>query len=186
MASESERTVCVSCNKEKLTYPCGGCLKRYCLHDLTKHRADLTQQLDQIQNDHDQFRQNLNDDKSNSKKHPSIERIDQWEKDSIEKIKQTAQQCRDKWINYSNHSLPKIEKKLNDIAKQIEDMYRETEFSETDLNLLNLRLQKLYELHRPTNVLVQQQSTGWFGQQSTGLINNVYLRLPVWRGIVKE
>lgn len=174
MTSESERTVCVSCNKEKLTYVCGGCLKRYCLHDLTRHRADLTQQLDQIQNDHDQLRQNLIDDKSNAIKHPSIERIDQWEKYSIEKIKEIAQQWRDKWMDYSNHSLGKIEKKLNDLAKQIEDIHRENEFSETDLNFLNLKLRELCELHRSTDVLVERKSTA--------LINNIHLRLPIWKG----
>ena len=64
MASVSDRTICVTCNKEKITYSCQGCLQRFCLDDLPKHRQILSQQLDR-----DQLRQNLNDQKFMSTEH---------------------------------------------------------------------------------------------------------------------
>ena len=175
MSSTANRTICVSCNKEKITYPCQGCSQKFCLDDLTKHRMNLNQELEQVHNDHDELRQNLYDLTSSPTKHSFIQQIDQWEKASIEKIQQTAQQCRDQWSNYSEKFLQEMEKKLNEFAQQIKEMQRENEFNEIDLNHLKERSDKLQkELHRPTNVSIEQESTSF--------INKISLRISLKRG----
>ena len=179
MAATSERTICFSCNKEKLTYLCGGCSQRYCVQDLVKHRTDLSRELDQIQNDHDQFRQNLNDHKSNPSAHPLIEQINRWEINAIEKIRRTAEECRKKYFDHSNGFLLEIETKLTNLAQQIQQMHREDEFNEIDLNHLKQRLNNLQnELRRPANVLIKEHSTSF--------INNISLRLPLHTGRKKR
>ena len=117
MASTIDRTKCSICNKEKITYSCHGCSKKFCLDDLNRHRQNLREELDHIQNDYDQLRQNLNDQKIDPKKYPLVEQIDQWERNSIEKIKQMAQQCPDKVIQCSNGYLLNIEQTLKDLAE---------------------------------------------------------------------
>ena len=172
MTAASDRSTCVTCKKDKLTYPCGGCSNRFCLDDLLKHRKDLSQELDHLQNDHDQLRQDLNDQKSNPRKHSIIKQIDRWEEESIDRIKQTAQQCRDKWINYSGASLLGIEKKLNDLAGQIKEMSSENEYNETDLSHVKQRLETLQEeVHRPTNVSIKEQSTSFINKISLQLLS---------------
>ena len=90
MNPTSDRTICFTCNKEKITYSCQGCSQRYCVSDLLNHRKYLSQQLDFIENEHDQLRQNLYDQKVDPTKNPLIKQIDEWEINSINKIKQMA------------------------------------------------------------------------------------------------
>ena len=178
-STTSDRTVCFTCNKEKITYFCQGCLNRFCLNHLNTHRQNLHQELDQIQTDHDQLRQNLNEEKSNPDDHGLIKQIDQWEQNSIEKIKQTAQQCRLKWTNYSDEYLDIMEKKINDFAQQIKQMNAEDEFNEIDLNHLKEKLEKLEgELHRPNNVSIKEQSSSFIAEIS--------LLLPLHKGKTKN
>ena len=175
MASLSNRTICAICNKEKITYLCQGCSQRFCLDDLPKHRQNLSQEFDQIQNDHNQFRQNLNDQKLILIEHSLIKQIDQWEKESIDKIRQTAQQCRAQFIKYSNEIYLHIEQELNNLKQQMEEIRQENEFNELDLNDLTEALDDLQEeCHQPTNISIQQQSIS--------LINDISLLIPWQKG----
>ena len=180
MATTANRTLCATCNAEKLTYPCQGCRKEFCFDDLAQHRKDLVQQLNQLQNDHNKLRQNLNDHKTDSKAHTLIQQIDRWENHSIDKIKQIAQQCRERWMNYSHRFLRKLEKKVNDLAQQSGNMQKqENEFNEIDLNQLKEKLHKLQEeLRQPPNVAIKEQPRS--------LVNNIYLRLPFGKGKKNE
>ena len=167
MASTSNRSICFTCNKEKLTYPCQGCSNRFCFDHLGQHRTDLSRQLEHIQNDHDQLRQNINEQKRDPTQHILIKQIDRWEKESIDQIKQTAQQCREKWIDYSSGYLLQIEKKLKDLAEHIKKIQREEEVNEIDLNDLKQRLGNLQkELDQPTNISFEQQTTSFINKIS--------------------
>lgn len=176
MATIANRTICATCNIEKLTYRCQGCSKTFCFEDLAQHRKDLSQQLNQFQNDHNKLRQNLNDHTNDAKVHSLIQQINAWERDSIQKIQHIAQQCRERWLKYSPRFLRKLDKKLNDVAQLSGDMQKqENEFNELDLNQLKQKLYKLQEeLRQPPNVSIKKQSTV--------LINNIYLRLPFGNG----
>ena len=171
MNAASNRPICSTCNKEKLTYSCQGCSNRFCFDHLAQHRLDLSQQLEHIQNDHDQLRQDINEQKFNPTQHSSIKQIDQWGKDSIDQIKQTAQQCREKWIDYSNAYLLRIEKKLKDLAEHIKEMQREKEVNEIDLNDLKQKFEELRkELDQPRNISIEQEPTSF--------INKISLQIP--------
>ena len=54
----------------------------------------------------------------------------------IQKIKQTANQCREKLINYTNEFIIQIENKLNELAKQLEQSRNKNKFNEIDLKQL--------------------------------------------------
>ena len=127
-ATSISKTIGSLCDKLKVTYPCPGCSKQFCFDDL---------------NNHDLIRQQVDDIKTDPMKHPSIEQIDRSEKDSISKIKEKAQHCRARWIQYSTSFLQQKEKKLNDLPKQIKGIHQENEFSELDLNRIKGNLQKL-------------------------------------------
>ena len=79
--------------------------------------------------------------------------------DSIKKIKQIAEQYRQKLTNYSNRCVIRLERELCDLAEQIKKMHQENEFTEIDLNHLKERLSIFKkELSRPVNVSIKQQS----------------------------
>ena len=110
-----------------------------------------------------------------STKHSMVKQIDQWEKESIDKIKRQAQLCRTQWVNYSNAFLRQIENKLDHFAQQMREIHQENEFNELDLNELKQRLDELEkQLNQPTNVSIEQQSTSF--------INNISLLLESKKG----
>ncbi|CAF1182522.1 unnamed protein product [Adineta ricciae] len=85
----TNKTQCFLCEKPKFTYSCRGCSNEFCFDDLTKHRQDLTEEFNTIINNYDQFRENLQQTKTNPQNSSLFIQIDQWEKNSIEIIRQT-------------------------------------------------------------------------------------------------
>ena len=160
MATSAAITECSSCNKPTSTFLCRGCSRDFCVKCLTKHLQVLGQELDKIQNDHDQFRQRLNEQKADPKKHALIQKIDRWEKDSINKIRQTAEECRTTLIDHTNKDLGELENKLNNIAQEIQRIRREDEFNEIHLNQFKEKLVKLKEqLDKPADLSVEEQAS---------------------------
>ena len=115
MATPTNQTKCsISPCDETNTYSCRGCFNEFCFEHLAEHRLFLKEQLALIQDDFNQFRQNLIDMKNNSQKHPLIKQIDQWENESIRKIKDKANQSRQSLDHYIKQSIDNTERKLNE------------------------------------------------------------------------
>ena len=92
MNKATATSICTVCKKSRVTYICQGCSEDFCFDHLFEHRINLIQEFDQLQNDHDQLRQDINDLKIDPSKSRLLDQINQWEVDSIEKIRQIAQQ----------------------------------------------------------------------------------------------
>lgn len=97
-----------TCNEEKDTCDCNGCLTTFCHQYYTKHRENLDKKLNQIQHDYNSFREIFNDRKNND---PILE-LDQWEMESINKIKEMVQQCRENVIKRRKKFIIESEKHL--------------------------------------------------------------------------
>jgi archaellum component FlaC len=175
MATATTKERCSICGKETSTFNCGGCSQHFCRNDLKKHLQKFSENLDKIENEYDQFRQKLNDQKDDLKKRPLIQEVDKWETDSINNIKQTAEHCRQRLIDYTNKSIIEIENKLNDIAKNLKEIRQENEFNEIDLNRFKQNLNKLkQELDKPSSVSIQQESSKF--------INKIFVISPCDKG----
>ena len=160
----STQTSCTACKESQATDICHGCSQHFCADHLPEHRTTLSQQFHR---EYNEYRQNISDQKIDPTKHRLIKEIDQWEIDSIEKIKEVAQQCREKWIKYLNRCLTNTEKKLDALAQQINEM---------DLHRLKQRLQNLQDgLYRTTNVPLKQESTSF--------INKIFVLSSIEKGI---
>src|SRR5271163_1693432 len=97
MATSHINIKCSICNKEITTYicSCGGCSKHFCLEHFSEHHQTLQTKLQDIQNDFNEFRQTIIEQINQPDKRSTIEKINQWEINSIDKIKQTAKECRE-------------------------------------------------------------------------------------------
>jgi hypothetical protein len=157
---------CSTCKEETGVFLCRGCEKDFCFDHLTEHRQLLNEQLYQIQDDFNQFRQTIIEIRNNPRKHPLIEEIDQWENDSIHKIKQRAEECRQRFINYTNDSINQIEMKLNNSNQQlISNEKKKNDFNEIHLYQLRERLKQLKkEINQPNNVSIQLKSNSFIQQ----------------------
>ncbi|CAF1122436.1 unnamed protein product [Adineta steineri] len=163
----NNKTQCFKCNKEKITYSCEGCLKRFCLIHLTEHQQILNEELNHIINDYDQFKQRINEQKQNPQNHSLIKQINQWERNSIEKIQQKAQNCREILIQSSQIFINDIEKKFKDLSEQIKQIHKENELNEINLNYLRNQLIELTkELNNPSNISIQQDSQSFISEIS--------------------
>ncbi|CAF0863646.1 unnamed protein product [Adineta steineri] len=159
MATANIRVQCSICNKENTTYICRGCSKDFCFQHLTEHRQILHRQLDEIINDHDQFQQTIIQQKQNPLNSLLIQQINEWEKNSIEKIQQTAEECRETVMNLTQKLLNDVEKKFIELSKKLKEIREENEFNEIDLNNFQLKLTRITEeLLTPANISIEGDS----------------------------
>lgn len=156
MASKAR---CVSCGKEKAVMKCGGCSNDFCFNHMTDHRQELSQQLDEIENIRDLFRQSLTEQISKPQKHALLRQIDQWEQESINKIRETAQETRQLLMQHTTKYFNEMEVKLDKLTRQLRESRQENDFIETDLRQWKQQLKSLEdELQRPSTITVRHDS----------------------------
>lgn len=90
----SSRTSCVTCENKDISgiFRCEGCSQTFCLKHTNEHRNFLGYELNKILLEHEKLFNILNENKQQSSL--LLDQINQWEKNSIIKIKQTAQDAR--------------------------------------------------------------------------------------------
>lgn len=120
---------------------CEGCSQNFYKKCLDIHIEQLHQDLNTVTNDCDQFRRILLEQQDNPNSQVLIQEINQWEKNAIRVIEQTAGKCRQRLINHQRKSLINMEKKLNDIVEQIGRIREEAEFTKIDLDQFREKLQ---------------------------------------------
>lgn len=141
METASGPTQCAVCKKDKATSRCIGCLRNFCFNHLGGHRQQLYKQLDEIEQDRNLFEQNFNQQIVDPQSNILIQQVNQWEQESIKKIKQAAQDMRDLVSVHSNDNLTKG--KLNRLTEQLKQSREQDSVIETDLQKWKNELQQL-------------------------------------------
>ncbi|CAF1556356.1 unnamed protein product, partial [Adineta steineri] len=172
MAMANNKRQCFTCHRENNTYTCEGCSKRFCSRHIPEHEQRLNEELHHIIHDYNEFKERINEQKQNPQYHALIEQINQWETQSIEKIQQKAQDCREIIIKSSQTFINNTEKKFNDLNQQIQQLQKENDlnqqiqqlqkendFNEINLNYLKNQLTEITEeLNNSSNLSIQQNS----------------------------
>ncbi|CAF1448184.1 unnamed protein product, partial [Adineta steineri] len=172
MATSKNRVQCFVCNKEKNTYNCKGCSNEFCFPHLKEHRQRIETQLEEIINDHDQFQQTIIQQKQNPDISPLIEQINQWEKNSIHQIQQTAEECREKVMKSTQKNNNDMEKKFIELSQKLKEIREENEFNEIDLNHLQLKLtQVTEEFLQPSNISIRQDLHKFIKKTSINILS---------------
>ena len=152
-------SLCALCKREKRTYKCDDCSQYICLECLPKHEQEIGGKFDQIGHNHDEIRLILSDQKENLNKHPTMIKIDQWERDSKMAIEQKANECRQMVRDYANQVLTQLENQLNDIAKNFNSIREKNLFNETHVKEFQAKLDKLLEeVNNSSPISVETQS----------------------------
>jgi len=159
MATSNTIMKCYACREEITTYICTGCSKHFCIYDLMKHREELKLQFHQIEDQRNQFAQTLDDQKSNRNNHPLIQQITQWERISIEKIRQTAEEQRNLIQQYAQT----IEVKLRSVTEEMQKTVKKKDFNEIILKKLQIQLEDLKnQLYQTDYIQIKQDSSSTF------------------------
>ncbi|CAF4159267.1 unnamed protein product, partial [Adineta steineri] len=162
MARANNKIQCFTCNKEKITYPCKGCLKEFCLMDFMEHQRILNDELNYIINEYNEFKQRINGQKQNPQNDLLIKQIDEWETNSIEIIKHKAQECRKIAMGYLPTAFNDIEKKFTDLSEQIKQIRKENEIN---LNYLTNQLREIIqELNNPSKISTKKDSQSFINE----------------------
>ncbi|CAF1558088.1 unnamed protein product, partial [Adineta steineri] len=98
--------------------------------DLIEHRQILNNELHHITNEYNEFKQTINEQKQNPQNHSLIKQIDYWERNSIEKIQQKAQEYREIVIKSSQKYINDTEMKFNNLNEQIKQFVRRVSSNE--------------------------------------------------------
>ena len=162
------RNSCVICEKDdKATLRCDECLQEFCYNHLTDHRQELSKQLDEIEVARDFFRQTLTQQTAEPEKHVLIQQINDWECESIKKIRQTADEGRQTLFQHISSYMKQIEIDLIKLTDQLRENRKENDFFETDLHHWNEELKRLTnELAQPSNVHLRQDTTPFINKIS--------------------
>jgi hypothetical protein len=175
-SSSSSKALCATCgNKSIGVFKCEGCSQTFCRKHSNEHRDFLIHQLDEIVLEHDTLQQTITEYKEEaSDSHRLIDQINEWERDSIVKIQQTAKEGRqhvEKLLNDQNGNLSKINifmlfslcmhletisSNLHDLAERLRTAREDDDFVESDLRQWTVKLQKLKDdmtnIHRTITV----------------------------------
>ncbi|CAF0879071.1 unnamed protein product [Adineta steineri] len=172
MASSIGKTHCTICNKEKVTYKCVGCSEEFCYKHLGDHQQELSKQFDEIELNRDIFRQSLTDNVQQLNAHRLFQEINQWEQNSIEIIRQTAEETRELLIESLNEYFHEMEKKLNKLTDQLRHMRQENDFNEIHIHKCQT------ELNRLTKGLTESSKIALQQEESNSLISRISIHVP--------
>ena len=159
-STTTKRSLCKACNKAPSVFFCQGCQKDFCRNHAEEHRQELSKQLDTIIVEHDQLKQNLTEYKGKSSRHPLMQEIDQWETQSIEKIRKAADDARKELSKVIDSHTTKITEDLKQLTQELTAARSEDNFIEIDLKEWTESLENLTkDLRTPSSINVQQETS---------------------------
>ena len=157
MASTTLQNRCVKCPNGVAQILCAGCEQWLCLKHLLEHRQELNKEMDRLTDEHNGLYQHLTNNTDDV--HPFFTRINAWERKSIERIRQVAQEVRADLRKYLERAKVRIRISLSKVTKELQASREINAYTEVDLKAWLNRLQELrQQLDKPTMIeLVHDQ-----------------------------
>jgi hypothetical protein len=149
------------CGKVDGSVTCRGCEKHFCNQHAVEHRQELGKQLDELTLDHNLFRENLIKQTPESQPYSLMKQIDEWEQQSIDKIRRTAHDARKRLQIAINEHTTKITKDLAKISGELHAAREDDDFFETDLEQWMKKLDELRnDLTQLPSIEIDQGNSG--------------------------
>jgi hypothetical protein len=112
---------------------CEGCQARFCIQHFNEHRHALNKELDEISGGYDELNDLFIQKHDSIPSHATIDKINQWEKESIAIIQQRAQGLRDQFTTLEKERVNEFSNKFQRPALEIGQARQENSYIETDL-----------------------------------------------------
>ena len=156
--SSAMKSPCATCSKPIGIVRCEGCQKLFCHADLNDHRSELFNQLDALSNEHNVFQQTLKQTETDLRTHALIQRIDIWEKESKQKIREVAKEARQKVLMHATANTKEILTRFKEMVDNLQQAQKENIFDERDLNQWTEQLKQLKEnFVSPSSITVEEE-----------------------------
>ncbi|CAF0737303.1 unnamed protein product [Rotaria sordida] len=152
--SANTKKQCATCNKSSGILICEGCQQIFCGKHVNEHRQYLAEQLDSIMQEHDLLQHDI---EHISIDHSLLRKIDQWEKESLEKIHLTAEIARQNVRKILDQTKENLSKTCHDLAIDLCSSREADDYSENDFICWIKQLEKLkLEITSPSSVKIIQ------------------------------
>src|ERR1700722_19496447 len=132
-SSTSNRPLCKTCGKEFSVFICPGCHNNLCTEHAKEHRQELAQQLDKVILDHDQLKQAIVDQTSDPHSQPLMKQINEWEPQSIVKIREAAADARAQLLEVIGSHTTTVSEALGHLTQELIKARASDNFIETEL-----------------------------------------------------
>ncbi len=156
MASAATKKTCAKCNKGGGTAMCYGCEQAFCTKHFIEHRQELSQQMDNIGQEHDVLRRDLTHEQGT---HALLARINQWEQESIAKIQTTAKSARTHLQQLLNKAKNNLKTSVSKMTEELQSSRESDDYTELDIKKWTNQLQELRDmLDNPTTIDVDYEN----------------------------
>jgi chromosome segregation ATPase len=138
------------------------------MKDFRSHRDALFNEMDVIIGDRNNLQDKLNkasQDKDSSR--PLLAQIDEWQQQTIEKVKETAEQARQQVKKISNSKRVKITTHFETLSKELVQLKETEDFVEHDLARFR---QKISQLNQDLTLLSQPRAIELHMEQSDKIV----------------
>ena len=157
---------CSVCKKEWGPIYCTGCDAYLCMKDFKLHRDELSTKMDGVVEERNRLQDEINNvAQPNDQQNPLIEQIDQWQKVTIEKVKQVAAQARQQAIQLVTSKQEKITTEFQSFSQELAHLKESENYVEPDLTRLSQMINQLKQdlrqsTQQTTIILHTEQSDG--------------------------
>jgi hypothetical protein len=173
MASSSTRKQCANgegCKQAAVTN-CEGCSKAFCVKHFSEHRRLLDEEMNVIIDEYDYLKNTLNQQTIEPDLHPLIKDINTWEKESIVKVQQRAEDLRQEILRSITAHESQLSKRLQELSEKLKESRDHDDFIEIDLQQWKKTLDNL------KTALVSPSTISINRDDNSLLVQNISIRL---------
>jgi hypothetical protein len=143
MASSISKSLCITCAKKEAFFTCRECRQDFCEDHINEHHQTPINQMEDFLNDHNQLQQMVCEYIKQPNQHPLIQQINKWERQSIQKIQQAANDARTQILNVIGDHIISVKKSLENLTEKLEQVRNDEKPSEIFLRQWRDKLEKL-------------------------------------------
>ncbi|CAF1268534.1 unnamed protein product [Adineta steineri] len=132
---------CSTCQKPIGVMHCTGCDGYFCAKDFRGHREILFTEIEELVQERNKLQEKMNTaTKGNNSRNPLIEEINAWEKITVDKVRQTAEQVRQQANQLMNSKSMKITREFRGFSTELADLKETENYVEHDLTRLKQKI----------------------------------------------
>jgi hypothetical protein len=137
---------------------CEGCSRVFCTKHFIDHRRSLGELMNGMIGEYNDFKNTIIQEPHYSNIQPLIQKIADWEEESIKKIRGKAAELRIQLLQFKTTHVKNISSELQSLAEQIQKSQEQDDFIETDLRCWQEKLDDLKSNLTSSSMIIIHQN----------------------------
>ncbi|CAF0805078.1 unnamed protein product [Rotaria sordida] len=181
-STKRQQNLCTICGTMVGVFSCHGCNKNFCLIHTSEHRDFLQKSMNEISNNCDLLKDSVQGHKGEQHQISIMEQIEQWEQQSIDKIRRLADDVRQQISTIIRDRTDNFKEKLGELQQQLEIARQDGGFYENDLTEWTRRFDELQRIVAQQQTIKIEEdigSTSFISRISVNDISSISFRKNV-------